>query len=164
MRPGCQDHGSATAQSPIRWLLFVQSFFMAEVAEIIEFLKDKIGVDNVSENSDIGNDLGVDGDDYDELIIAFSKKYNVDISSWLWYFHCSEEGSWNSLGGMLFESPDKQVKYIPVTPLMLTEFTQVGKWNIQYPEHNLPKRRYDLLINRFLILVFLSFVLYKCAF
>ncbi len=136
---------------------------MAEVSEIIEFLKDETGTDNVSENSDIGNDLGIDGDDYYDLVTEFSKKYNVDVSSWLWYFHCSEEGSWNSIGGTLFKSPDKRVKYIPVTPLMLSEFTKIGKWNIEYPEHALPKRRYDIIINWLLILAFIPFVLYKCT-
>ena len=136
---------------------------MAEVSEIIEFLKDRTGTDVVTENSDIANDLGVDGDDYDELLSEFSKKYSVDISSCLWYFHWSEEGSWNSIGGSFFKSPDKGVKHIPVTPIMLAEFTKLGKWNLQYPEHNLPKRRYDIVINQFLILAFIVFILYKCV-
>ena len=137
---------------------------MAEVSEIIDFLKDKTGTDDVSENSDIGNDLGIDGDDYDELILEFSKKYNVDVSSCLWYFHCSEEGSWNSIGGSIFRSPDKRVKYIPITPVMLSDFTKIGKWNIQYPEHKLPKRRYDILINQILVIGFILFLLFKFVF
>lgn len=136
---------------------------MVEVSDIISFIKDKTGAENVSENSDIGNDAGVDGDDYAELINDFSDKYNVDISSCLWYFHWSEEGSWNSLGGIFFKSPDKYVNYIPVTPLMLTEFAREGKWNIQYPEHKLLKRRYDIIFNQLAVLVFLGLLLYKCA-
>ena len=46
---------------------------MAEVSEIIEFLKHKTGADIVSENSDIAYDLGVDGDDYVELLQDFQK-------------------------------------------------------------------------------------------
>src|SRR5690606_6725679 len=112
------------------------------------FLKERTGADNVLENSDIANDLGVDGDDYDELVYEFSKKYNVDVSSCLWYFHWSEEGSWNSIGGSVFRPPDKRVEHIPVTPLMLSEFSKAGKWNIEYPYHELPKRRYDSIINQ----------------
>ncbi len=138
------------------------NLFMAEVSEIIEFLKEKTGADIVSENGDIGNDLGVDGDDYDELVHEFSKRYNVDISSCLWYFHWSEEGSWNSIGGSMFQSPDKLVKYIPVTPMMLAEFTKTGKWSIDYPEHKLPKRRYDVIINQILLLAFIVLLIYKC--
>lgn len=136
---------------------------MAEVSEIIEFLKHKTGTDIVSENSDIANDLGVDGDDYDELLQDFSEKYNVDISSCLWYFHWSEEGSWNSIGGSIFKSPDKRVEHIPVTPLMLSQFTKTGKWDIQYPEHKLPKRRYDIIINQILVLAFIAIIIYKCT-
>lgn len=136
---------------------------MAEVSEIIEFLKDRTGAGNVSENTDIANDLGVDGDDYDELIREFSKKYNVDVSSCLWYFHWSEEGSWNSIGGTIFQSPDKRVEHIAVTPIMLSEFTKAGKWNIEYPDHKLPKWRYDIIINQILVIVFILFLLYKCV-
>ena len=136
---------------------------MVEISEIINFIKDKIGADKVSENIDIANDLGVDGDDFYEFINEFSKKYNVDISSCLWYFHCSEEGSWNSIGGIFFKSPDKLVQHIPITPLMLFEFAKQGKWNIQYPVHKFPNRRYDIIINQLLFFFFIVFLLYKCA-
>lgn len=126
-------------------------------------MKNEIGVDAVNENDDLANDLGIDGDDYDEFISKYATKYRVDISSFLWYFHYSEEGSWNSIGGAFFKSPDKTVKHIPVSPLMLSEFAKKGKWEIQYPEHKLPKRRYDIIINQLLVLLFVILLLYKCV-
>jgi hypothetical protein len=140
-----------------------RKFLMVELSEIINFVEKHTGADNVSENSDLTKDIGVDGDDFDELINEFAKKYNVDISSCLWYFHCSEEGSWNSIGRAFFKSPNNRVIHIPVTPLMLFGFTKVGKWNLEYPEHKLPKKRYDIIINNLLILICILFLLYKCA-
>ena len=137
---------------------------MAEVSEIIVFLKKQTGADEVSEKSDIANDLGIDGDDYDHFIQEFSKKYSVDISSCLWYFHFSEEGSWNNIGGTFFQSPDKRVQHIAVTPLMLSEFTKKGKWDISYPEHTLPKRRYDIIINQSLVVGFILYLLFRFVF
>ena len=137
---------------------------MAEVSEIIEFLKQKTGADSISENSDIGSDLGVDGDDYDELILEFSERYNVDVSSCLWYFHFSEEGSWNSIGRQFFKSPDERVKHIPVTPVMLSNFTKSGKWNLDYPEHNIPKKRYDILVNQVLVIGLILYLLWRWLF
>lgn len=136
---------------------------MVELPEIIEFIKCQTGCDKVSEDSDITVDLGVDGDDFDDLVGSFAKKFNVNVSSCLWYFHCAEEGSWNSIGGAFFRSPDKRVKHIAVTPMMLFEFAQKGKWDLPYPEHELPKRRYDILVNRILVIAFIVFVIYKCA-
>ena len=136
---------------------------MVELAEIIKFVKDHTGSDEVAENSDIADDLGVDGDDFDELIGSFAKKYNVDVSSCLWYFHFAEEGSWNSIGKAFFSSPDQRVQRIPVTPLMLLEFARKGKWDIPYSDHTIPKRRYDIIINVLLIIGALIFVIYKCA-
>lgn len=137
---------------------------MTELAEIITFLEEQTGLVVISENCDIRIDLGVDGDDFFDLVTEFSKRYNVDISSCLWYFHWSEEGSWNSIGSWISKSPDKRVTYIPVTPLMLTEFANKGKWDIQYPDHQLPKRRYDLMLNGVLFFAFIAWVFYKYVF
>lgn len=137
---------------------------MIEISDILNFLKEQTGSNLVSENCDISNDLGIDGDDFDDLIIEFGKKYNVDISPCIWYFHSAEEGSWNSIGGAFFKSPNNRVQHIPVTPLMLLEFVRAGKWNLQYPDHKIPKRRYDIIINQLLILALIIFMLIKCGF
>ncbi len=134
---------------------------MVEISEIIKFLEDKTGTDHVSEHCDITIDLGVDGDDFDELIMEFGRKYKVDISSCIWYFHCGEEGSWNSVGRTFFKSLDERVKHISVTPAMLSEFAKTGKWSIEYPAHKLPKSRYDILINQVLVLAFVIYLIYK---
>lgn len=117
---------------------------MYQIGEIIKFVEDHIGraEGEVLENSDLVNDLGCDGDDFGELIDEFSKNYNVNISSYRWYFHHTEEGSWNSIGGLIFSPPDKRIKRIPVTPGMLLEFARSGKWNIQYP----PKKNLYFLL------------------
>jgi len=138
---------------------------MYQIGEIIKFVENHTGCveGEVLENSDLVDDLGCDGDDFGELIDKFSQDYNVNISSYRWYFHHTEEGSWNSIGGSIFSPPDKRVKHIPVTPGMLLEFANSGKWDIQYPDHKLPKRRYDIIVNQLLVAVFLSILIYKCA-
>lgn len=128
------------------------------------FLEDQIDSDAITEASDILKDLCVDGDNFFDLVTFFSKRYNVDISSCLWYFHWSEEGSWNSIGSWISKSPDKKVPYIPVASLMLTEFANKGKWDIQYPDHQRPKRRYDLMLNGVLFFAFIAWVFYKFVF
>jgi hypothetical protein len=119
---------------------------MYKVDEIIDFLTDLAGTDKINSNSDIFSDVGMVGDDFHEMIEKYSKKFSVDMSNYLWYFHADEEGS-SGIGGAFFTAPYERVKRIPVTPLMLTNFANQQKWDIQYPEHSLPKKRYDLLIN-----------------
>lgn len=136
---------------------------MADFAEITGFLKEQAGVDEVSENDDITDDLCIIGDDFFDLVKAFGKRFNVDISTCRWYFHTAEEGSFNSIGGSFFRPPNERVKHIPVTPLLLLEFANSGKWNIEYPEHTIPKKRYDLIINKWILIIALAFILYKCA-
>ena len=55
--------------------------------EIIEFLKEETFEDEITPETDVFNDCGVSGDDCDELLNAYQKKYNVDMSEYLWYFH-----------------------------------------------------------------------------
>ena len=126
---------------------------------IISFVKDLAGLDKITSQTDIFFDLGVTGDDFHELIDEYSKKFNVDMFPYLWYFHADEEG--NSFGVSFFKPPYERVKRIPVTPKMLSDFANKGKWSIAYPEHTLPKRRYDIIINRVLVFGFLIYIAIK---
>ncbi|WP_188315868.1 DUF1493 family protein [Chitinophaga agrisoli] len=134
---------------------------MHTLSQILKFVKDQTGADEVLENSDINRDLGCDGDDFDELISKFAREYNVDTSSCLWYFHCTEEANiiWS-----ISNSPDKYVTHIPVTPLMLLEFAQKGKWDLQYPEHTVPTRRYIFIPMLLLAASLLTFAIYQLFF
>jgi hypothetical protein len=121
--------------------------------EIIDFIETEYWKSNLQSNSDIFETVRISGDDCFELIEKFSKKYNVDISNYLWYFHHEEEGSWNSIGGLIYKTPDKLVKRIPVTPKMLTQFAETKKWNFNYPYHQLPEKRKDILFNKIVLII-----------
>lgn len=122
--------------------------------EIINFIEKEFWESNLNSNSDVFAEVGVSGDDCNDLMITYQKKYQVDMSKYLWYFHHEEEGSWNTIGGSFFQRPNERVKRIPITPKMLTEFANSKKWNVDYPEHNLPKYRYDIIISwSFIILL-----------
>lgn len=55
--------------------------------EIIDFIETEYWKSNLQSNSDIFETVRISGDDCFELIEKFSKKYDVDISNFLWYFH-----------------------------------------------------------------------------
>ncbi len=133
--------------------------------DIMQFIIDKTGckTDEVNAESDLLNDLGCSGDDFDELISEYSTKFNVDMSSYLWYFHSDEEGHSNSIGRIFFKAPYERVKHIAVTPTLLLDSANQGKWLLTYPPHTLPKRRYDILVNQILIILFIVFLIYKCS-
>ena len=105
----------------------------------------------MKENDDICKDLGCGGDDFQELIEEYARKFKVDRSAYLWYLHAGEEGRWNSIGSLFFKPPYKKVEHIPVTPQLLLEFANAGKWGMNYPEHRLSKRRYDMLMNQLVV-------------
>lgn len=135
------------------------------IEEIKRFIVDKTGCeyDEVKADADIDHDLGCTGDDFHELINEYSDKFNVNMESYLWYFHTYDEGHSNSIGRIFFKKPYERVKHIAVTPNVLLESACAGKWTIEYPELELPNRRYDILINQVVVVVFIIFVIYKCS-
>jgi hypothetical protein len=134
---------------------------MTTATDILNFLEKEIGRDDLTLDTDLYLG-GVYGDDFWELIEAYSKKFEVDCSNFLWYFHSREEGM-NS-GAFFFKSPDQCVERIPVTPQMLLNFTKTKKWGVVYPPYKIPTKRWDIIINKIifiaiiLIFLFLSFL------
>lgn len=133
---------------------------MVELQQIYEALEQYIDIEIIRPDSDLKNDQGVFGDDFEEMINKYAKLFNVDMTNYRWYFHMREEGSDYSIGSILFKPPYDRVPYIPVTPQMLVDFANKGKWDIDYPPHKIPKRRVDLLVNFVVVVVFIIFVLY----
>jgi hypothetical protein len=115
--------------------------------ELIALITDKVGVraEEVLPNADIEKDLGCTGDDFFELMEAYAKRFTVDMSGFLWYFHSREEG--HNLGGLFFRSPDQRVQRIPVTLERLVHSALNRKWSVVYPPHQIPERRRNLRIN-----------------
>ncbi len=136
---------------------------MITIEEIVDFTKDCLKEDNIIPDTDIFS-LGIYGDDMDEFLGSYHKKYGVNFDNYLWYFHNEEEISSSfSIGKIFFKRPYDRVKRIPITPEILTKFANTKVWEIDYPEHQLPKYRYDVLIDQIifgglaLIILYFSF-------
>lgn len=111
-------------------------------------------------NVDVFGDGGLDGDDVAEFLLAFSKRFNVDLTGCHWYFHQqAEEGGW-SVGAIFFKPPYMRVPHIPVTFETLSQAAETGKWPIEYPPHKSPKYRWDLTINQVVVVGVLIWVIW----
>ena len=119
---------------------------MTETKEIIDFVRSETGHrEDMTDNTTLQDDIGIWGDDVSELLENYAKRFSVDMSSFLWYFHTREEGT--SPGSLFFKPPNERVEQIPITVAMLRDFANTGTWSVVYPDHYIPKRRTDLLIN-----------------
>lgn len=135
---------------------------MTSYSDIESFISEKTFEKEIKPDTDIFNELGCTGDDFHELMEDYHQKYSVDMSSYLWYYHCDEENSNWSFGSIFFKPPYARVTRIPVTPQMLFDFANNGKWNINYPEHKLPRFRIDAVINGLLFVVAIFFTIKSC--
>lgn len=133
---------------------------MYSIDDICVFLVKQLRVSRseLTPSTNLRRDLGVDGDDFFELEDAFSREFGVDMSGYRWYFHHGEEGA--NIGRWFVPAPYDRVREIPVTPQLLLDSANAGKWIVEYPDHQLPARRYDVLISRlvYLPLIGLSLV------
>ncbi|MEL7464672.1 MAG: DUF1493 family protein [Pseudomonadota bacterium] len=93
---------------------------------------------DIAEDADLLADLGIDGDDFVELMDLYSDRFSVSMDRYLWRFHHSEEGV--GAGG-----PALALGRIAVTPLMLAEYAKCGEWRLEYPDHQTPGRRWDMI-------------------
>ena len=129
--------------------------------ELLDFISQHIGL-SLRIDDDIYK-KGVVGADFVELMGVYSKEYEVDMSAFLWYFHNTEEGQ--NFGSLFFKTPNQRVERIPITAKMLLLFVNNGKWQIDYPPHFIPEKRWDIVFNRFFVgVVFILVVLFFIKF
>jgi len=121
---------------------------MLTIEEIYQFIEGECSINakKLLPCSDINEEFGVEGDDFEELMLAYSNKFKVNISSYLWYFHSSEEGI--SLFSFLFQPPNKRVTKIAVTPKLLLDCARSKIWSVNYPDHVIPQKRWDIIFSR----------------
>ncbi|GAA0642758.1 DUF1493 family protein [Brevundimonas lenta] len=113
---------------------------------VLAFVEDFRGATPpLADDVDLFDVLGITGDDASEFMDAFVDRFGVDAANYLWYFHHEEEGQ--NFGGVFFKPPNQRVTRIPVTLAMLTEAARTRWWPVDYPEHTLPRARWDIRIN-----------------
>ena len=135
------------------------------IADIQEFISTQLGCDLglVTADADIVYDLGCVDFALDEFIAAYRSKFGVNMEDYRWYFHTNVvSGDTSALGKMLFKPAPNAVKHIPITAKILWESAINGKWNIWYPEHTVPRRRFDAYIQASIIFIFIVAILYTC--
>jgi hypothetical protein len=133
------------------------------LSDINQFILDNIWECELTPETDIVYEIGCYGDDLDDFLKVYSNHFKVDMASYLWYFHTKQEGNIGLLG-IFFKPPNKYVEHIPITPKLLLEFSNIGYWNVKYPDHK--KSNYKLvtrIYNGFFILICILLIVLKCT-
>lgn len=84
-------------------------------------------------SDDIIGRSSIYGEDVWELVLNFSKRFDVNVNGFRWYHHTGPDGC-NPL--WLFYRPWWARKtYVPIRLLDLIESARRGQWSIEYPEN-----------------------------
>lgn len=113
----------------------------------------------LSEQFDLCGEFGMSVFDLDDLLEEFAERFAVDLSGYRWYFHSDEEGV--SPGRWFFPAPQDRVTRIPLRLGLLHRAAELGRWPLDYPEHSLPARRWDIVINQCLVAGVVLFLVWR---
>jgi hypothetical protein len=87
--------------------------------------------------SDIFVANGIEGDDADELVDDFAKRFDVDMTHFYEhdYFHYVANEPPGHRRVLPIDTQGKVVPFIPISLDMLVTSAEAGKWVLDYPEH-----------------------------
>ncbi len=121
---------------------------MVAIADIYQFIQAELEIPakELSETTDLYGTFKINGDRCENFIQAFAQKFKVDLTDYLWYFHHGEGGL--NIGKWFFKPPYERVDRIPITPALLLRSATKKRWKINYPDHNVVLKRWDMLINK----------------
>ena len=126
--------------------------------EVAELVRERTAYNGLlTERTALQSDIGVYGDDMDDLLAAYALRFGVDLAGYRWYFHTGEEGF--NLGGLVFPPPNARVPDLPVTVGMLHRFAELGRWAAEYPPHDPPRHRPDIWVNWVVVVAVLALAL-----
>ncbi len=133
---------------------------MVQIEDIYHFISraDPMLLGDLKPNADLHDDLGITGESFNLIMSKFGREFNVDMRNYLWYFHHPEE---NALGlaGLFRNSPSFRVPHIPVTPNLLLQAVELGRWPVEYPEHDISGNNFEITIDRFIALSLFLFII-----
>ena len=132
---------------------------MVAIAEIYSFIQTELEVPEtlLNNDTDLFQTFDISADASEDFIDKFATKFKVDLDDYCWYFHHGEAGL--NLGGFIVAPPYKRVERIAITPDVLLKSATKRRWKVKYPEHQIPKKRWDMVINKaILFLVFFYFL------
>jgi Protein of unknown function (DUF1493) len=104
-------------------------------ARIRSFVRKTLGMDaaRLTLETDIVDDLRIYGDDVWDLVEAFGKEFQVDVSAFRWYHHTGPEGC-NPLW-LIFKPWWARKTHVSIRLSDLVESVQQQRWSIVYPEN-----------------------------
>ena len=87
---------------------------------------------DVPMGADLIDDAGIDGDDVEDLVEEFGKRFGVRMEGFRWYHHSGMEGC-NPLW-LVFRPWWARKSQVPIRISDLVESARRGAWVAQYPE------------------------------
>ena len=105
-------------------------------SEVLDFVAGFVGIPSVqiSAATTLFGDLGIDGEDGSNFMVAFGEQFNVDLSALAVTKHFGSEGLWpwaplHWLALWLRPgTPEQKARLLPITVSDLVRAAKVGRW------------------------------------
>lgn len=98
------------------------------------------------EDQDLLRATGMEGDAANAFFDAYAEEFSVDMADFLWFFHYdADEPPFyrrvRPIGGT-----GRAFGLIPITPRLLADAANEGRWPLEYPEHRIRVSHWPLVI------------------
>ena len=104
------------------------------LSEVIAFVADFRGQrpERLSAATRLREDLGIDGFDAEDILIAYRERFGVDMTAFEYDRHFGPEAAWNPFSWLYWRlfRPER-LRFDPVTIGHLVEAARCGRW--EYP-------------------------------
>ncbi len=100
--------------------------------EVKNFVSQQTGISisNLNRNSSLSEDLGIEGDDANDFMQAFSKTFDVELTNFVFDKYFYPEGAFNPISYLIYRKLFRRPKlqHIPITLSRLVEAVLKRKW------------------------------------
>lgn len=102
--------------------------------DIRQFLEERMELEKKGFHPDLDLTMIMYGDDMAELVNAFADRFQVNMSRFKPHYHSREEDY--SIAAGFYTPKNEQVRHIPITPQLLLDSANAGRWWLEYPDND----------------------------
>lgn len=134
---------------------------VVEPEDIVGFARKHSGASlHCGLHGDLLAAMGAEGDDASEFLEAFADSYSVDMADFLWFFHYNADEPPSFQRARPVDRDGRSLARIPITPSLLADAANQGRWPLEYPVHRMQVSRWPMrLMSIFLATLVLSIIL-----
>ena len=120
---------------------------LIEPSDIVAFASGFVGLDvRCDDDGDLLAGMGIEGEEASAFFASYAEHFSVESEKMLWFFHYKTNGSpfWRRIRPV--DRDGRTFALIPVSPRLLADAANLGRWPLEYPTHKVHVSRWPIVL------------------